>query len=131
MTRWHVGEKAVRWGQRALPVFIVVGCVAVAHAFGFILCPMKRLLGMPCPTCGTTRAFSLLMHGDVGGAFAMQPLSVFAVCVVAPALLLVRAAIGKDRFGGALSSAFRSPLFWSAVVAVVAVNWAYVAMRGN
>ena len=131
MTRLHVGERAARWGQRALPVLIIVGCVAIAHAFGFTLCPMKRLLGMPCPTCGTTRAFALLLLGDVCGAFAMQPLSMFFACVIAPALLLSRAAFGKARFEGAISPAIHSPLFWIAVAAAVAANWAYVAMRGN
>ena len=27
-----------------------------AHFFGLILCPLKRFAGIPCPSCGTTRA---------------------------------------------------------------------------
>ena len=57
-----------------LAVAIVAACVSLAHAFGVTLCPMKRLLGVPCPTCGTTRAFAALFRGDVSGAFAQQPL---------------------------------------------------------
>lgn len=114
-----------------MPVFIVAGCVALAHAFGFTLCPMKRLLGVPCPTCGTTRAFALLLRGDGCGAFAMQPLSVFLVCVLAPALMLARAVFGKARFECVTASAIRSTFFWIAVAAAVVANWAYVVIRGN
>ena len=92
---------------------------------------MKRFLGVPCPTCGSTRALALLLHGDVCGAFAMQPLSMAVACVIAPILLAARAALGKARFGAAVARAIRSPLFWAAASAAVAANWAYVIMRGN
>lgn len=37
-------------------------------------CPIYRFLGIPCPTCGMTRAFLCLLNGDIGGAFSMNPL---------------------------------------------------------
>ena len=120
-----------RWGRRGLPVAVVAGCIALAHAFGFTICPMKRFLCLPCPTCGTTRAFALLLRGDVRSAFAMQPLSVLFVCVVMPCLLAARVALGKARFRAAIAYAICSPLFWGVAVAAVMTNWAYVIMRGN
>jgi hypothetical protein len=37
-------------------------------------CPMRFILGIPCPTCGLTRAVRLALHGDFSGATRMHPL---------------------------------------------------------
>ena len=37
-------------------------------------CPLRAALGLPCPTCGMTRATRLLAAGDAAGATAMHPL---------------------------------------------------------
>lgn len=37
-------------------------------------CPIYRFLGIPCPSCGMTRAFFCLLNRDIGGAFSMNPL---------------------------------------------------------
>jgi hypothetical protein len=37
-------------------------------------CPLKTLSGIPCPTCGMTRAARLVAHGDFGAATHMHPL---------------------------------------------------------
>ena len=39
-----------------------------------ILCLTKRITGLPCPTCGMTRAFTSLMNGDLNMAFFYHPL---------------------------------------------------------
>ncbi len=38
------------------------------------LCPLKTVTGIPCPACGSTRAFIHLSHLDFSGAFVMNPL---------------------------------------------------------
>jgi hypothetical protein len=37
-------------------------------------CPLLALTGVPCPTCGLTRATRLALHGDLAGATRMHPL---------------------------------------------------------
>ncbi len=32
-------------------------------------CPFLRLTGRPCPTCGLTRSWSALLHGDLAASF--------------------------------------------------------------
>jgi hypothetical protein len=36
-------------------------------------CSFQRLTGWPCPSCGLTTSFSLLMHGDWRAALAVNP----------------------------------------------------------
>ena len=40
-------------------------------------CPMKILVGLPCPGCGLTRAFELLLKGEVKKSFRMHPFLIF------------------------------------------------------
>jgi hypothetical protein len=42
-------------------------------------CPLFALTGIPCPTCGMTRAVRLALHGDLGAATRMHPLWFFVV----------------------------------------------------
>lgn len=37
-------------------------------------CVFHALTGLQCPGCGTTRALYHLLHGDVGGAFRLNPM---------------------------------------------------------
>jgi len=46
-------------------------------------CPSLWLTGLFCPGCGTTRALHALLHGDLPGALAMNPLMVLSLPPVA------------------------------------------------
>jgi len=39
-----------------------------------VICPLPLTLGIPCPGCGITRAFSLATHGHFAEAYAFHPL---------------------------------------------------------
>ncbi|WP_315096570.1 DUF2752 domain-containing protein [uncultured Cellulomonas sp.] len=45
-------------------------------------CPLYALTGLWCPACGGLRATHDLAHGDLAGAWSMNPLWVLAVPVV-------------------------------------------------
>jgi Protein of unknown function (DUF2752) len=36
-------------------------------------CKFYEMFGKPCPSCGLTTSFSLLMHGDVGASLRANP----------------------------------------------------------
>ena len=114
-----------------LAICIVAGCVVLAHVFGLTLCPMKRLLGVSCPTCGTTRAVVLLLRGDVCGAFAMQPLAMAVMTLLMPVSFVAWLAGGGPRLKRMFAVLTRKVLFWSFVVLVVLANWMYVIVHGN
>ena len=64
----------------------------VAGSYG--VCPLYALTGLWCPGCGGLRATNDLAHGDLAGAWSMNPLWVLAVPVVVGVWLawIVRAA---------------------------------------
>lgn len=66
-------------GLIAIPAtFIFGGLAALFAQLAGRGCGTKSLLGLPCPTCGTTRALTALLQGDLAQAVALQPLMVTA-----------------------------------------------------
>lgn len=41
------------------------------------VCPIKKVTGLPCPSCGSTRAVVSLVEGDVKKSFFENPLGAF------------------------------------------------------
>lgn len=59
-------------------------------------CPFRALTGIPCATCGMTRAFVRLAHGDLPGALSASPLGALAAgaCWLFAAAAALRLALG-------------------------------------
>ena len=89
------------------------------------LCLFKRITGVPCPTCGSTRSVLHLLGGDIAGAFRMQPF-VFAAAVIFTAALLLRV-LSARRVHVEMSTTARR-IAWSLVLAAFLANWAYVIL---
>lgn len=98
---------------------------------GLTLCMFKRLTGLPCATCGSTRAFTHLARLDLAGAVALNPLAALAAVVVAAwgaidLLLLLR--------GRTLSielPAGEARALGFVLLAAFVLNWAYVLAAGR
>jgi hypothetical protein len=79
---------STRYGR---PLAFLAGAALLAPtllrpgAHGPVLCPFRRVTGVWCPTCGMTRAFAWMAHGDLHESLRYHPL--------AP-LLLIEAAVG-------------------------------------
>ena len=76
-------------------IFLVSTGVPPAALEGFgSICLFRNILGIPCPGCGMTHAFLSIGHGDIPGAFSMNPLGVvvYGICVLMWLQLLVRLA---------------------------------------
>lgn len=112
---------AAKWFLCGIAVLAVA---LAAHFFGLTLCPLKRLAGIPCPSCGATRACLALLRGDVRSALAIQPytllaLAALAACVLFPRLRALAAALWRRPAGKVL---FALP---------VLASWIHNILRGN
>jgi hypothetical protein len=56
--------------------------------FTSTICFVRGVSGIPCPSCGMTRAYKLLFQGDLEGAFYMHPL--FFIPIIIVVLFLTR-----------------------------------------
>ena len=63
-----------------IPVWVILTIAAYFYLtnriFGYA-CPSEILFGLPCPACGLTRAFLLLLKGDMAGSLRMNPMLLF------------------------------------------------------
>ena len=128
----------VRWSAPAgrLPLGAILGAIAATGGalvglfrldhLPFTVCLFKAITGLPCPTCGSTRAAGCLARGDVAGALAMNPLTTLAlfgllVWAAADLVLLIRGRAVDLTVSPRLGHVLRV-----AVVVALVVNWAFL-----
>lgn len=101
-------------GTLLATVAVAVRDPHVAGSWG--ACPLHLLTGLWCPGCGGMRAVHDLTHGDLGGAWGMNPLLVvlLPLAVAGWAVWTWRAAHGRR------THAPRHPAWaWSALAVIV------------
>jgi hypothetical protein len=115
----------------AVGVSVSLGLVSLAcHAARVVICPLRALTGIPCPTCGSTRSFLALLRGEWTASFAFNPLATMMVfgsaCYIALAVVffLARREIPVFRATrrGWLSMA-------GGVLLLALANWVYLLLR--
>lgn len=96
-------------------------------------CVFHSLTGLPCLTCGATRAALQFLHGHFGAAFRFNPLAFLAFCslivfdLYALGVLIMRAP--RLRLGDFTPNEKRFVRL--AVVVFLAGNWLYLLTAGR
>ncbi|MEM8960636.1 MAG: DUF2752 domain-containing protein [Acidobacteriota bacterium] len=93
------------------------------------VCPLKTFTGVPCPTCGTTRAAFSLAHFDVVGAITHYPLPTLLWTAFILGGLAAGVWVGSGR---SLPSLPRPVPMWFRVGIVLALagNWLFNILTG-
>jgi Protein of unknown function (DUF2752) len=116
------------WGGTVV-VLLVLSHWASLIGDSLWACTFKSWTGLPCPTCGTTRAAIALAHFDVLGALERYPLPAvgWILFMTGGAVAGVMALLGKTP--PAIPN--RLPLWarWG-FVAVLLLNWMYSIATG-
>lgn len=115
-----------------LPLFLMpMGGYFVQENTGDMgICSLKALLGLPCMTCGATRATMRLLYGDLAHAILFQPMMIVVY-------------IGLGLWGGVSFVSFLldkrvsielsdkwSIAFKISLAAIPLLNWAYLIAIG-
>jgi hypothetical protein len=114
----------------------VAGTAAVAllglDRLPIAVCTFRAVTGLPCLTCGATRAAARLAFGDVAGAFAMNPLATAGALALVPWGIADLALMTRGR--ALVVEVARPAAAWALrglAVAAVVVNWAYLVVAGR
>lgn len=83
-------------------------------------CFFRKATGLECPGCGMTRATYATLHGDLGKAFALNPVGMilFPLAMLAGAIEVAGWVRGKP-----LPFRIRSGRWGATIVAVVMIVW--------
>jgi hypothetical protein len=111
-------------------VILLAAAIALpldAPPLALLECPFRAATGLPCPGCGSTRAFHFAVRGRFGDAFQMNPLAtvIAAACGVQAVWTALR--LAGLPFAPRLENTARAR--WVAAIALLA-NWIFVSVQG-
>ena len=127
------GPQSHRLGrvEVGLSALVAIAALVAARAYPLwreqlvVACPLLEIVGLPCPTCGGTRAFAALAAGKGIEAFAWNPLAALLAATMLmwlpAAALIIAGRVPSPAVPTRLPLAVR----W-AVPLLIAANWVYL-----
>jgi hypothetical protein len=114
----------------ACVALLVLGQVSAQFEIPVPLCPLKHITGIPCPTCGGTRALrALFSHGALLTALRWNPLVTMAALAILPCLAYAAlvTVFHWPRFRAVFTPTDQRLLRTAAWAAILA-NWAFLVI---
>lgn len=109
---------------------LVAGRVVPFHLFPSV-CGFRNSTGLPCPSCGMTRAFVRVAHGDFGGALHVSPFGTGLSFVALGLVVWTLARLTVFKRGLVLDWTVREKQVAVGTAAVLLLaNWVYLLVTG-
>lgn len=94
----------------------------------FRVCIIKNVTGFPCPSCGTTRAVTLILEGKFIESLLLNPFGILVafVMTIFPFWILIDIILKKESFFRMYNKAeatIRKPWLASILILLVLLNW--------
>ena len=94
----------------------------------FRVCIIKNVSGYPCPSCGTTRAVTLLLNGRFIESLVLNPIGIVVaiIMIIFPIWILIDIIFKKETFYFWYKKAegtIRKPWLASILIVLVLLNW--------
>ncbi len=94
----------------------------------FEMCVFKNATGIPCPSCGSTRAVLLLSNGDFVGALLMNPIGIVlgTILLIVPPWMLYDVLFRKEtllNFYRKAEQVLKRKWIVIAFISLILANW--------
>jgi hypothetical protein len=129
---WSVRTGPERLILLLAAALVVAGALVAGASFCGVapVCVWKAVTGIPCASCGGTRAVGMLVHGQWSSALVMNPAVVAAVVCSGPVVIYAMLVV-VFRVEPWRPCAVTVRLLRILFVAVLAANWLFVILAGR
>ena len=131
--------------RKRLYIFILIACMigyvwlffhllADYQKTGYNVCLFKYVIGIPCPSCGSTASVIAILHGKFFMALSLNPLGfvIFSVIVVSPIWIIFDLIAKKDSFAKVyqrMESFFQRPIIYIPAILIILIIWIFNILK--
>lgn len=106
------------------------------HDEDFSVCLIKNTTGIPCPSCGTTRAIIAIFRGNFIESTYINPLGilVLSIMIVAPFWIMIDWILKKSSFYfiyKKVETRLKNPIVYIPLLILVIANWVWNILKNN
>jgi len=120
-------DRSPAWAFAGMLLLLAGARLSLVWPIPLPFCLLKRLTGIPCPLCGTTRCLQACSRFDFAAALTWNPLALVA-CVGVAAWFTAWTAdrLWNRRWLGALRRALQVRPLKFGLIGAVFLNWVYL-----